>query len=240
MNPEPTDVTPARQVLIAGLGNVFAGDEGFGPVVAQRAAARILPPQIRVLDLGNRPDDLAQALQDQCDAAVLVGTMSRGGEAGTLYLIDPEQPEAPVQGSAAADATGPGHGLDPTALLQQIGDPPGRRCRRILFVGCEPETLGDPHVGVLGLSATVSAAADRAVEMVERVAAQLAGVSAIGHQHHHPPIAHPQHHEHHEQHQHQHRRRRPGPWVMVLGVVAVTALAYAARELVNQIGQQRR
>src|SRR5262249_20284120 len=81
------------RILIAGIGNVYLGDDGFGVVVAERLRLRTLPEEVEVVDFGIRGIDLAYALQD-CDAAVLVDTVRRGGEPGTLFVLEPELPVA--------------------------------------------------------------------------------------------------------------------------------------------------
>lgn len=165
-----TTAPPA--VLIAGVGNIFAGDDAFGVEVAQRLRARQLPANMRVVDFGNRAIDLAYALQDQCDAAVLIDATTRGGPPGTLYVIDPEIEPGPAAAGTSGIALG--HDVDPNAVLRMIGGGCSR-CRRIVIVGCEPQTLGDEFDGAIGLSMPVAAAVEQAIGVVERVAAQLSG-----------------------------------------------------------------
>ena len=118
----------ARRILVAGIGNVFLGDDGFGVAVAGRLAAATLPPGVDVVDFGIRGMDLAYALRDY-DVAILVDAVPRGGAPGTLYVIEPE---------LDADEAGPdAHGMDPVkvlALARGLGDP----LPRVLVVGCEP------------------------------------------------------------------------------------------------------
>ena len=126
----------ARTVLIAGIGNVFLGDDGFGVEVARRLAERELPAGVKVADFGIRGMDLAYELQEDYDAAVLVDAVPRGGEPGTLYVIEPE-----------LEAAGPvldAHAMDPVRVLglaRTLGTLPPR----VLVVGCEPATALRPE-----------------------------------------------------------------------------------------------
>jgi hydrogenase maturation protease len=159
-----------RSVLVAGIGNVFLADDGFGVEVARRLAQRELPAGVKVADFGIRGMDLAYELQEDYDAAVLVDAVSRGQAPGTLYVIEPD-----VDGfEPSLDA----HAMDPVGVLglaRTLGGLPPR----VLVVGCEPATrasLEDAEL-VMGLSPPVTAALERAVELVESV---LDGLLAAG------------------------------------------------------------
>jgi hydrogenase maturation protease len=152
---------PAR-VLVAGIGNVFLGDDGFGVALAQRE----LPPGVEVVDYGIRGMDLAYALLDDLDAAVLLDATPRGQAPGTLYVIEPEAGEDHVDLDA--------HGMDPVkvlALARALGGTPPRT----LVVGCEPQTRmrGDEDEVVAALSEPVRAALDEAVRLVESLLDEL-------------------------------------------------------------------
>jgi hydrogenase maturation protease len=150
------------RTLVAGIGNVFLGDDGFGVEVARRLAREPLDG-VEVADFGIRGIHLAYELADgRYDHAILVDACPRGGEPGTLYTIAPDL-EAAGSGPQAADP----HSLTPDAVLtlvRQIGWPPAR----IVIVGCEPETL-EPK---MGLSPPVEAAVDRAVALVRELVAE--------------------------------------------------------------------
>jgi hydrogenase maturation protease len=167
---EPVDsAAPPRSVLVAGIGNIFLGDDGFGVEVAQRLAGQRLPDGVRVADFGIRSYDLAYALTSGCDTAILVDAAPRGGPPGSLYLIDADigHSEA-VPEAAAAD----GHTMNPAAVLRlarSLGEPP----RRVLVVGCEPATFGGDE-GVLGLSEAVRSAVPEAVELVRGLVDKIA------------------------------------------------------------------
>jgi hydrogenase maturation protease len=160
-------VTDAR-VLIAGLGNIFAGDDGFGVEVARRLALGELPASVRVVDFGIRSFDLACALVDGYEAAILVDLTPRGGAPGTLYVIDPEL------GTGEALRNTDGHGLPPTkvfALARALGG----TLPRMRIIGCEPLELGesgDDDVTV-GLSEPVLAAVIPAMDLALSLAAEI-------------------------------------------------------------------
>ena len=147
-------------ILIAGIGNIFFGDDAFGVEVAQRMSGRQLPDGVRVVDFGIRGLDLAYALLDPHDAAILVDAVARGGPPGTLYLIEPD-----LGPQALPPLTMEPHALDPwkvLALARSLGGIKGR----VLLVGCEP-TPFDPDEMQMGLSASVEAAVKAAIGMVE-------------------------------------------------------------------------
>lgn len=164
----------ARTVLIAGIGNVFLADDGFGVEIARRLGQRELPTGVKVADFGIRGMDLAYELQEDYDAAILVDAVPRGEAPGTLFVIEPdlEQADSP---DSVLDA----HAMDPVrvlALAQTLGTLPAR----VLVVGCEPATgatLDDEEL-VMGLSAPVEAAMEKAVELVESVLADLLEVES--------------------------------------------------------------
>lgn len=153
-----------RRALVAGIGNVFMGDDGFGVAVAQRLAARPLPEGVVVMDVGIRGLDLTYALMEGYDVAILVDVTRRGGAPGTLYVIDPDG--APVAGEASEPALVDAHGMDPMRVLDFVrrsGVPLGT----LALIGCEPAYLGsadgEPEVG---LSAPVEAAVPGAIELI--------------------------------------------------------------------------
>lgn len=160
---------PAARVLVAGIGNIFMGDDAFGVEVARRLAERELPPGVDVGDFGIRGMDLMYALGEGYDAAVFVDAVPRGEPPGTLSVIEPQLDE-PDADAATPDA----HGMDPVkvlALARQLGSVP----ERILVVGCEPAVAmsGDEEELVGELSEPVRAAVGEAVELVESVVGEL-------------------------------------------------------------------
>lgn len=155
-----------RRILIACIGNIFLGDDGFGVEVARRLAERTLPSGVVLKDFGIRGFDLVYALLDPWDLVVLVDACSRGGEPGEVYVIEPD----PVE--AAPAATSPihldTHGMNPMNVLRMVKSMGGTP-HRILIVGCEPADLGSDEEGKLGLSEPVETAVDSAVTMIHRL-----------------------------------------------------------------------
>jgi len=157
-------------ILIAGVGNVFKGDDAFGVEVVQCLARRSLPPGVRVVDFGIRGIDLTYALMDGYRAAMLVDTVQRGEQPGTIYVIEPEclSGEEPDAGELLITP----HDLDPAKVLRLVKTL-GGSCGRILLIGCEPETFGDEEEGLMGLSPRVAVAVNEAVDLIERLVSQL-------------------------------------------------------------------
>jgi hydrogenase maturation protease len=162
------------RILIAGIGNIFMGDDAFGVEVVQRLLRRPPDGRIKIVDFGIRGYDLAYALLEEYEAAILVDAVSRGEAPGTLYTIEPsfECAEAGA-GPAAIDA----HVMNPTQVLEFVRSLGGRP-PRLLLVGCEPETLGGETEGAMGLSAPVLAAVDDAIETIDRLVAEILGQNA--------------------------------------------------------------
>ena len=156
-----------RRVLVAGVGNVFFGDDGFGVEVVRRLGARPQPEGVQVTDFGIRGLDLAYALADGYDAAILVDAVPRGGVPGTLYVLEPEVP------ASAMGALTDTHSLEPTKIIGMVRTMGG--CLPMLrLVGCEPATAEEEDM-TMGLSVPVAAAVDVAVDLVEALVAELRG-----------------------------------------------------------------
>ena len=159
----------APRILVAGIGNIFLGDDAFGVEAARLLMARTQPPSVRVIDFGIRGLDLAYALTDGCDAAILVDAAPRGGQPGMLYLIEPDL-HSPPEPTVGFD----GHSMTPMsvlALARTLGELP----RRVLVVGCEPSANALEENTDFELSEPVHAALAPAVEMVESLVERLAG-----------------------------------------------------------------
>jgi hydrogenase maturation protease len=158
-----------ESILIAGIGNIFLGDDGFGVAVAQRLAARELPGGVRVVDYGIRSFDLAYALMEAPALTILVDACRRGEAPGTLFVIEPETADSGAE--AGTPTMFEAHSMTPVTVIR-MAMAMGARLNRILVLGCEPATLGPPE-GQLGLSDEVSGAVDRAADLalsiVERV-----------------------------------------------------------------------
>jgi hydrogenase maturation protease len=159
-----------KKILVAGIGNIFKGDDAFGVAVAQRLAQRPLAAAVKVVDFGIRGIDLAYALLDGYDAAILVDTAQRGAPPGTVSVVVPERDSPdPV---TPHDLVLEPHDLDPAKVLRFVAAL-GGGCRRIVLVACEPSTFGDEESGAIGLSPPVAAAVDEAIAVVERLIGEL-------------------------------------------------------------------
>jgi hydrogenase maturation protease len=165
----------AGRTLVACLGNIFLSDDGFGVEVARRLARYELPDGVRVTDYGIRGMHLAYDLAEGFDDTILVDTTQRGGEPGTVYLIEPEPPADQAGLDPAGDGTATmlasmsllnAHGMQPDLVLSLAGTL-GAEAGRVLVVGCEPASLEEG----IGLSAPVAAAVDDAVRMVTKLVA---------------------------------------------------------------------
>jgi len=153
------DLTRDKRTLVAGIGNIFLGDDGFGVEVARRLAGEALGDHVDVADFGIRGVHLAfEIASGKYDEVILVDAAPRGGSPGTLYAIEPEIEDIDP---TAADP----HSLTPAALLAWVRKV-GGTSSRIVVVGCEPASLDES----MDLSPAVATAVGRAVEMVrERV-----------------------------------------------------------------------
>lgn len=152
------------RILIAGIGNIFLGDDAFGIEVAQRLMRLPLPQNVQVTDFGIRGLDLCYALMDDHDSFILIDAVPRGGEPGTLYTL--EISPADLGDDDTQDTSIDAHSLDPLRVLRSVRAM-GARPKRVLLVGCEPAALGEDEQfdGRMGLSPQVAAAVDEAVRM---------------------------------------------------------------------------
>jgi hydrogenase maturation protease len=157
------------QILVAGVGNVFLGDDAFGVEVVQRLVRRELDGA-RVVDFGIRGLDLVYALLDGYEAVILVDAAPRGEHPGTLYLLEVNASEV-AAGDAGQTMLDP-HRMEPIRVLR-LAAAMGAKVRRLFVVGCEPSPSHDPEEMQSGLSEPVRAAVDEAVTMVEALVASL-------------------------------------------------------------------
>ncbi len=160
----------AHRILVAGIGNIFLGDDAFGSEVARHLARRSLPSGVRVVDFGIRGFDLAYALLDGPDTTILVDACPRGDPPGTLYVLEPDvhaDEFAQHEGSVEA------HTMNPVSVLR-LARSMGDTLKRVLLVGCEPANFG-PEEGQMGLSSSVAAAVEPAVELVESLVQKILG-----------------------------------------------------------------
>jgi hydrogenase maturation protease len=185
---EESQALPSVQkptILVAGIGNIFLGDDAFGVEVARRLSTIELPAEVRVTDFGIRGFDLAYALQDGYETTILVDACPHGQTPGTISVIEPDLKS--LDDPEAAPATVEAHSMNPMSVLR-MARAMNIEVKNILLVGCEPETLGGEE-GQMGLSTSVEAAVDAAVKLVQslidkildkRKTAQLSKFNAIG------------------------------------------------------------
>jgi hydrogenase maturation protease len=162
-----------KRILVAGVGNIFLGDDGFGSEVARRLSGRAQPDGVQVVDYGIRGYDLTYALLESWDAVVLVDAVRRGAAPGTLFVIEPEA------GGGSTEPVLDAHGMDPERVLSAVAALGGElKCLRV--VGCEPQDAGSEEEMAVGLSPPVEAAVEPAVELVESVVRELEGTASVG------------------------------------------------------------
>jgi hydrogenase maturation protease len=147
-------------ILVAGIGNLFQSDDGFGPEVVRRMGPHA-DQQVRVVDYGIRGMHLAYDLLDGVDALVVVDALPRG-EAGEVTVLEVGPDDL---GGREYDP----HGMNPLAVLSSLGSLGGTLPRSTYVVGCRPETTEEG----IGLSAPVEAAVPVAVETVTRLVDDL-------------------------------------------------------------------
>lgn len=160
-----------RHVLVAGVGNAWMADDGFGGHVATRLEQRELPEGIAVFDFGTGGLDLAYEVMKGYDALVLVDVSRQGGEPGTLYVIEPDPEE--IEPIEDGEVISP-HGMDPKTVLRfvkAVNGWPGK----VVVVACEPSPVEDMG---LELSEGVSGAVERAADLVVETCEELLGDEA--------------------------------------------------------------
>ena len=161
------------RVLVAGIGNVFLGDDGFGVEVLRRLMQQPFPEEVELADFGIRGFDLAYALMDDYAAAILVDALPRGGPAGRVFVLEPD-----IDGIESAGSFD-SHGMNPVEVFRMVKDLGGRP-PKVLIVGCEPESFGDDNEGRMGLSPVVEAAVDEAVRLTEELVRQITQLQEVG------------------------------------------------------------
>ncbi len=166
---EPVPITTVGRttpsILVAGVGNIFLGDDAFGVEVVKRFAGRELPEGVQVMDFGIRGFDLTYALIDGADVTILVDACPRGGASGDLYIVEPDLDS--LDAAEAQPATMDAHSMNPMNVIR-AAKAMGGPLKKVLLLGCEPKSFG-PEEGCMGLSEPVAAAVERAVPLLESV-----------------------------------------------------------------------
>jgi hydrogenase maturation protease len=153
-------------ILVAGIGNIFLGDDAFGVEVACSLLKRRLPASVSVKDFGIRGFDLAYALLDPWHTVILVDALPRGEAPGTLFIMEPDL--TGMETLSSPDIAFNAHGMDPVRVLN-LAASFGSISAEIFIVGCEPHDFGDELEGRMGLSVAVQAVIEEASNMVERL-----------------------------------------------------------------------
>ena len=153
------------RILVAGIGNIFMGDDAFGVEVVNELVRRKLPDGVLVRDFGIRSYDLAYAMMDGYDVMILVDATPQGRPPGTIYLIEPDLNGLDHVEGETVNA----HSMNPVRVLQMLRAF-GTRPARLYLAGCEPGILDTEEIG---LSESVRAAIPQAVEMIELLIDEL-------------------------------------------------------------------
>jgi hydrogenase maturation protease len=161
--------TSRPRILIAGIGNIFFGDDAFGVEVVRRLQEQSLPPGVEAIDFGIRGFDLACAILSGYDAVILIDSVSHGGQSGALHVLEPD-----IEALAAADPEPAmeGHGLSPARVLQYVRAL-GGALPKLRLIGCEPATFGSDEQPQTELSPAVSRAVDEALPLVQTLVEQV-------------------------------------------------------------------
>lgn len=152
------------KILVAGVGNVLRGDDGFGVAVAQKLETKPHANNVTIMDAGIAGIQLVQELMNGYDMLIVADAVNRDGIPGTIYLIEPKVPDLDEKASNAlhqslADA----HYSDPAKvfiLAKALGVLPSQ----VFLVGCQP--AGYDELGA-DLSPVVMQAVQLAVEQIE-------------------------------------------------------------------------
>lgn len=158
------------RILVACMGNILRGDDGFGVEVARELEERELPSGVDVREVGISGVSMAQDLLEGFDALVLVDAMERHADPGTVFVEraavpDLDQYETREIGSFAADM----HQTDPSKVLV-LGEALGVLPERTILVGCEPLETDDLEDA---LSEPVREAIPRAIDHIETIVDEL-------------------------------------------------------------------
>jgi hydrogenase maturation protease len=157
----------SRRVLVAGVGNIFLGDDGFGVEVAKRLAGESFPPGVQVTDYGIRGVHLAYELLRGYDTLILIDAAPRGEAPGTVFVLEPDFDHADTLDRGESGFVFDAHGMDPEMVLGILADLGGAR-PRVLIVGCEPAEVEER----MGLSAPVARAVEEAAQIVRDLVEQ--------------------------------------------------------------------
>jgi hydrogenase maturation protease len=158
---------PEKQILVAGIGNAWLRDDGFGGEVVKILEQQELPPGVTVTDFGTGGLDLAYEVMRGYDALILIDISRQDGEPGTLYVMEPDEAEI-AAGIEDGEMLDP-HGMDPQTVLRfvrAVGGWPGK----VMVIACEPLVVEEMGIG---LSDEVTQAVKGAADLVLSTLAEL-------------------------------------------------------------------
>jgi hydrogenase maturation protease len=167
LDPPAPNAERVRKILVAGIGNAWMGDDGFGSEVVKRLGEIELPHGVAVMDFGTGGLNLAYEVMRGYDALMILDISEQGGTPGTLYVIEAD--EDSIDGSIEDGATINPHGMDPKTMLRfvkSIGAWPGK----VVVIACEPQTVAE--IG-FKLSESVAGALEPAIQLVLETIADL-------------------------------------------------------------------
>lgn len=156
------------QTLVAGIGNIFLGDDGFGCEVVRELGKMNIPDRVKVVDYGIRGLDLAYALLEPYRAVIFVDAVPRNGQPGTIYVLQWENSPADTRKPKTIDP----HSMEPVKLLA-MAQSLGEVTSEIYIVGCEPADYGDELLGRMGLSDAVATAVPEGARAVLDLIARI-------------------------------------------------------------------
>jgi hydrogenase maturation protease len=152
------------KILVAGMGNVLRGDDGFGVEVVKTLQAESLPKSVDVIEVGIAGMSLVQKLLEGYDVLIIVDTARRGGSPGTIYVIEPEVAKVSLDtlNMKLLNYLADGHYVEPSKVLA-LASGLGILPKKVLIVGCEPAIQEEFNIG---LTEAVREAANRAIALV--------------------------------------------------------------------------
>lgn len=171
----PQKALQKARILVAGIGNIFLGDDAFGVEVVKLLKTCKLPEEVRIADFGIRGFDLVYALQDGYETTILVDACPLGQPPGTICVLEPDLEAGDSSDQQNAIQT---HGMNPVNVMR-MAKAMNVPLKRMLVVGCEPETLGGDE-GRMGLSPPVEAALFEAVRVIEALVHKILDDAAQG------------------------------------------------------------
>jgi hydrogenase maturation protease len=161
-----------KRILVAGIGNAWLRDDGFGGEVAKRLGQRELPDEAAVFDFGTGGLDLAYEVMRGYDALILLDVSRQGGEPGTLYVMEADEDDVDA-GIEDGQVLNP-HGMDPQTVLRfvkSLGAWPGK----VIVIACEPAQVEEMGFGLSdGVAGAVDGAVDLVLETIETLRSDAA------------------------------------------------------------------